>query len=509
MSEKSKLSPFRAARRASVPLLFLETADPAASMRRCASELNGEQESIPILRWDCVNGLVGANEPGKELASTIADPQEPGMLTNPTELLSMLAGKASKLCVTVNGKKRGAVVNLIHLNRFMDNPGVVQGLWNCRDALKSYGVSLVALGPAFTVPAELKNDIVVISEALPGPQEISAIVDSVCADAGLSADKIEDRGRVVDTLTGVSAFGAEQVLAMSLNKDGIDGDQLWERKRKMIEQTPGLSVWKGGSSFDDLGGLSNLKDFLRRVLTSGKTVVRAIGFIDEIEKGLAGSAGDTSGTSQDQLQVFLKVMQDLAIPGIILLGHPGCGKSEIGKATGNLCGGPVVAIDTGAMKGSLVGQSEERIRSAMEVFRAVSNGQGLFIATCNKIQSLPPELRRRFSLGTFFVDLPDAEERASIWRIWRSRYNINTDDLPNSDGWTGAEIKACCDVAFRTGLSLREASAYVVPVIKSAPEQVEALRKLAHNRFISASTPGIYKMPATDQPINTGRKMEL
>ncbi len=47
----------------------------------------------------------------------------------------------------------------------------------------------------------------------------------------------------------------------------------------------------------------------------------------------------------------------------------------------------------------------------------------LFIATSNSIASLPPELRRRFTLGTFFFDLPTAEERETIWRIYLKKYD--------------------------------------------------------------------------------------
>jgi hypothetical protein len=336
----------------------------------------------------------------------------------------------------------------------------------------------------------------VVSEPLPDEAELAKIVAGILEDAEL-ADKVPeaDRPVIVDILRGLSAFAAEQVMYLSLTPAGVDKAGLWERKRMMIEQTPGLSVWQGAESFNDLGGLENLKEFLRAVLTSGKTPVRAIGFIDEIEKGLAGSAGDTSGTSQDQLQVFLKVMQDLNVPGIILIGHAGTGKSAIAKAAGGVAGCPVISIDTGAMKGSLVGESEQRIRAAMDVFKAVSQGKGLFIATCNKIASLPPELRRRFTLGTFFVDLPTKEEQAGIWDIWLKRYEMTGAKLPPCEGWTGAEIRACCDVAYRTGKTLIGAASFVVPVIKSAPDQVESLRNQATGRFLSASAPGIYSKP--------------
>jgi len=63
------------------------------------------------------------------------------------------------------------------------------------------------------------------------------------------------------------------------------------------------------------------------------------------------------------------------------------------------------------MRSSLVGASTERLRTALQIIDAVSQRRMLFIATCNSIASLPPELWRRFTLGTFFFDLPTANER--------------------------------------------------------------------------------------------------
>lgn len=505
--------PFKAARRAGVPIIAIETADPAKAIVNCLASRNGREAGTPIIYWDLIRGFQARSESAGKVLQAVCGDQEPQMFTNPAEALGALAAKPKNLTVkTDDGREQSAIIFFFGASRLLDNPAVIQGVWNCRDTFESApGAMLALLGPSFKIPDDLKNDIVTISEALPAAAELSAILDSIADDAGMTPTAIEGRDGIIDTMTGVSAFGARQALAMSITKDGIDREGLWDRKRKLIEQTPGLAVWKGGSTFADLGGLSNLKEFLTRVLTSGKTPVRAIGFIDEIEKGLAGTAGDTSGTSQDQLQVFLKVMQDLNIPGIILLGHAGTGKSEIAKGAGNVAGCPVIAIDTGAMKGSLVGESEGRIRAAMDVFKAVSQGKGLLFATCNKIASLPPELRRRFTLGTFFVDLPDATERALIWPLWIARFGLDaTQAIPACEGWTGAEIRACCDVAYRTGLPLLDAAAYVVPVVKSAPEQVESLRKLANNRFINASAPGVYQYKTTTQDeAPARRKMEL
>jgi hypothetical protein len=70
----------------------------------------------------------------------------------------------------------------------------------------------------------------------------------------------------VDALIGLAASPAEQVLALALLKNGVDLSRLWERKRQTVEQTPGLSIWRGGETFDDVGGCDTIKRFLSAVL---------------------------------------------------------------------------------------------------------------------------------------------------------------------------------------------------------------------------------------------------
>lgn len=506
-------NPFRAARRAGVPICAIETADPAATVRACCLDLVETQKRLkkdktdPVMLWDIVQGLRGLNEPGTAAAKKIAG-ENPS--NNPSEMLDFTRVRCPD----------DAVLFMNNADAFLNNPDIVsqvsfsQAVWNLRDPFAAQHCTLVLLAPAITLPASLKHDCVVFTEPLPGETELAGIVKSVAEDSARESiikQAEADKPYIVDTLRGLSAFAAQQVLAMSVNGSGIDKDGLWTRKAKMIEQTPGLAVWKGNETFDDLGGLVNLKRFLTCILSSQKTAVRAIGFIDEIEKAMGGTTGDTSGTSQDALQTVLKFMQDENTPGLILIGPGGTGKSAVAKAAGKVASAPVISIDLGAMKDSLVGSSEKRVRMAFEVFKAVSQGKGLFIATCNRITSLPPELRRRFTLGTFFVDLPGREEQRAIWDIWRKRYALEDNALPDCDGWTGAEIRGCCDTAYRTGMTLKEAAGYIVPVCKSAPDQVDGLRRMADGKFISANEPGLYKYsdPSRSTAPVTGRKMEL
>jgi len=101
-------------------------------------------------------------------------------------------------------------------------------------------------------------------------------------------------------------------------------------------------------------------------------------------------------------------MQNREAEGIVLIGPPGTAKSMVGKAAGNTGAIPTIAYDLGAMKSGVVGGSGERLRAALSIVDAVSGGRSLWLATCNSIATLPPELRRRFTLGTFFFDLPTA-----------------------------------------------------------------------------------------------------
>jgi SpoVK/Ycf46/Vps4 family AAA+-type ATPase len=117
---------------------------------------------------------------------------------------------------------------------------------------------------------------------------------------------------------------------------------------------------------------------------------------------------------------------------------------------------------------------------------------------------LPPELRRRFTLGTFFFDLPSPEERNAIWNIYVAKYGVSG-ELPDDDGWTGAEIKECCRKAYRLKLTLKESAEYLVPVSRSAADQIKALRQQASGKFISASYPGVYQFQESAPAPRAGR----
>ena len=165
---------------------------------------------------------------------------------------------------------------------------------------------------------------------------------------------------------------------------------------------------------------------------------------------------------------------------ILLVGIPGTGKSLSCKAAASILNWPLIRLDVSALKGSLVGESERKIRQATATIDAFgkavvwldeidkgfsgvkSSGQTdggttssmfghfltwmqetqspvLVMATANNIKELPPEFMRagRFD-AMFFVDIPTITERREIIHIMNTRYGseIPEDFAENLQGWS-------------------------------------------------------------------------
>lgn len=498
------LAMFKQARSKGAPLVAVETPDPAATMAACVKLLNGKAQDCPILSHDLINGLRGLNAPGKSYCDEVA-PDGPLTTGNPVECLAILA----KTPPTPRG-----LVFILGAHRILSdgngfNPSVCQAVWNLRDVFKAgnVGATLVLLAPSINLPPELARDVVTISEPLPDRPALAAVLDSLCQDAGITPPADADLAAVLDTLTGLSSFEAEQTLALSIRGGSIDRSTLWERKVRAIESTPGLTVYKGKEKLTDVAGLANAKALLGATL-KGPLKCTCIVFIDEIEKSLAASGSDSSGTTQDQLKALLSYIQDNDIVGATALGPPGTGKTLLAKALANEFGIPLIMMDLGAMKGSLVGQSEQNMRNALRVVHAISDGKPLFLGACNRDQGLPPELRRRFSYLLMYFDLPQRDEKDAAWKVHSTALSFqgakvslrqNQVDRTGLDdtGWTGAEIRNCCLKAYAMDTTLKASARSIVPISKSASETILASRKAASGRYISASADEVYQYRET------------
>lgn len=498
------LDKIKAAKTAGVPIIGIETVDPAATI----SMIRVAFSKMALVQWDIVRGLTPVNETGEAIVKNICGDDSPALATgNPTEMLSKI--------VDVPGK---TIIFMHQANALLESQDagvalpVSQGIWNLRDVFKAKGAILILMGSSFRLPEVLKNDVMVIDEPLPAIEEIKKIVLDISESAGISPSS-DDVLKYSKTLLGLSAFSAEQSYATSIYKDGdglkVDELGLWNRKCKTVEQTKGLSIYRGKETYKDVIGYGNAKTFNQRIM-AGPDPVEVYVFIDEIEKQLSGFGSDLSGVTGELMAKMLTWMQMTSALGLLMIGPGGTGKSLVGLATGNEAKKPTVIFDLSLMKGSLVGQSINQLDAAQKMVNGMAGGgKVMIVATCNRFGSLPPELKRRFTLGTFFFDLPTGDERAGLWKYYQKSFGLKNKQLAqiDDDGYTGAEIKNACNIAWRLNCNLSEAASYIVPVCKSSADDIEKLRTMAEGKFISASESGFYKRAKTlTSTVAGGRK---
>jgi hypothetical protein len=498
---------FVKARSCGTPLVAINTFDPAATVS-AISEI--ESDAI-LVQWDIQRGFSGLNKKGEQAVHHVQPPDFPA--NDPSMALNLALKFEPNSVLFFHNADALLTPDLQGLT-------AVQGFWNLRDPFKSDDRCAVLLCADVLLPGRLEGDILVIEEALPTPEVLAQVLNQCLSDARAAKEDYplpdeEAFSRAIDALRGLSVYPAEQAVSMSLTNSGLCVNSLWNRKREKIKQTAGLAVFDGDENYSSIGGCEQVKKFLQKLL-HGPDSPRVIVFIDEIEKALAGAVGgDTSGVSQEMHGTLLSYMQDKRSLGTLFLGPPGAAKSAIAKATGNEAGLLTIVFDLSSMKGSLVGESNANLKRALKVIDAVSDGKAMFIATCNSIANLSPELRRRFTAGTFFFDLPTKEEREKIWQIYCQKYGVERDETLNDSGWTGAEIERCCEFAWRLSVTVTESAEYIVPVSVSDGQRIEGMRQEASGKYLSASHAGPYRYetePEITKPavrVQANRKMQF
>jgi hypothetical protein len=472
------------ARRVSVPLVAINTPDAASTIRAVTKAFGGNGDPVPVVCWDVCSGVRAVNRAGQEVAQSTGDGEDDTTIGQPSMFL-MAARKFPEATIAF----------LLNAHAYWDqSPAVPQGVWNLRDDYKADGRMLILLSQDVQLPAQLKDDVVVLDEPLPDDDALGVIVQE--CDESRDTGRMDDptRSKAVEAIRGLSSFSAEQAVAMALRKEGIDLDHLWEAKRKQVEVTPGLSVFRNECKFCDLGGLQQLKEYVKLIM-SGRNAPSIIVWLDEIATSGVGARSDLSGINQSMEGHLLQWMQDRRVFGVMLAGVQGAGKSEFCKAIGGEFSKPVIRLDLDATKGGLVGQSESNLRRATKVIDACSGGVSgsvLWIATANSLDNLSGPMKNRF-VDTFFFDLPNRKERLAIWKVWLKKLQLRYEPYEDDDGWNGRNIWQCCDKAWRMRRKIAEVARWITPVGTTDREVINKLRVKADGRYLSVCKDGLYK----------------
>jgi SpoVK/Ycf46/Vps4 family AAA+-type ATPase len=391
-----------------------------------------------IYSWDFVDGYT--NNPNNEGFAK----------RNPLQALELVE--------RLNAETPGLFL-LKDFNRFLTDLSISRKLRNISRILKLQPKTIIIIGSELNIPKELQDLITVLQFQLPLEDEISQELNRL-----VNSLNIQVEPQLFENLTracqGLSLERIRRVLSKIIaSYKTIDNNSipiLLSEKKQIISQTEILEYISVKEKITNLGGLDNLKDWLKKRKTAFSIQASNYG---------------------------------LPTPrGLLLVGIQGTGKSLTAKAIANEWQLPLLKLDVGKLFGGIVGESESRLRQMInlaetispcilwidEIDKAFSNNESkgdsgtsnrvlatfvswlsektkpvFVIATANNIDLLPLELIRKGRFDEIFcLDLPKKEEREEIFKIhlqefrpnsWKSFDYSQLAEL--SESFSGAEIR--------------------------------------------------------------------
>lgn len=333
--------------------------------------------------------------------------------------------------------------------------------------------TIIILSSQLPIPIELEHYITLLTMDALSTDEIESIITEFCQEQEVPAPLPKVLRTLAEAFRGLPEYEIQSILALALSNDGdIDLSDLHliaEQKAQMIQKSGILEMVSVKESIDDIGGLENLKEWLKQKAKIVKNFDEAKQYGVDLPKG------------------------------VLIAGLPGCGKSLNAKVAATLFGVPLIRMDMGRLMGKYVGESEQNMRRAIALAEAISpcilwideiekafagigNGGGsgevttrLFgyfltwlqekqnltfvVATANQINRMPAELLRKGRFDEiFYVDLPNEEERRKIFEIHvkkRRPQDLNNIDFSQlarrSNGYSGADIEGVVKMAIEEG----------------------------------------------------------
>jgi len=401
--------------------------------------------------WNFVEGYQG-------------NPNNKGLATkNPLEALEFI----EKLTPETK-----AIFILKDFDNFLKDFSIIRKLKNLGKSLKTQSKNIVIISTEVNIPDSLRELVTVVNFPLPTLQEIceelKRLTESL--DQKISNDELLRLGAACQ---GLSLERIRRVLSKIIAEYGeIDGVNSFSfiltEKKQIIEQSQLLEFCIASKKMLDLGGLNNLKNWIK---------IRSNAF------------------SQQALEYGLPYPK-----GLLLVGVQGTGKSVAAQIIACEWNLPLLRLDFGRLFGSLVGQSESRIRRVIELVETLapcilwideidkifatsqSNGDNgttnrvlatfitwlseksspvFVVATANNIDWIPPEVIRKGRFDeTFFLSLPNLKEREAIFNVHLKKVRPKTLDNYQFEllstvtkNFSGAEIEQIVIEAMRVGFN--------------------------------------------------------
>jgi SpoVK/Ycf46/Vps4 family AAA+-type ATPase len=462
--------------RAGWRLCALETLEEERALRLLERAAQGLEREL--VTWSVASGL----HPGGQGAGSLDDG------------LRALSSRAAP-----------SIFALLDAHRLLHDPIAARRVRDLLPLLGERKQVLVLVGPRSELPLEISRELGRVELPLPRTAELEALFAR-----GLEAAEPETVAAAARAALGLTAAEAARIARKAAARaGGLGADAIAEivrEKQRALGRSRALAFHEGDEALDQVGGLGELKRWLR-----------------------------------DRRAAFNEGARRFGLPeprGLLLLGVQGCGKSLCAKAVAREWQFPLLRLDLAAAFGA-DRSPEAAIQEAAQVaeslapavlwidemekgFAAASADPrasrvfGSFliwlsekrapvfvVATANDIAGLPPELLRRGRFDEiFFVDLPSARERAEILAIHLRRRGRDPARFPleelaeASERLSGAEleqvVRAGLYAAFAERRELHEndlknAIGETVPLYDVYEQRIKELRDWARTRARPAS----------------------
>jgi hypothetical protein len=493
------------------PVIVMETAEEERVQALVKGAL--QEMGMGLLEWSATHGLSKSYAPGENRWVNECAPvsqQRPASFDNTAD--------AAGLLQHMQDNNNKGVYLLKDFTAHLDDPKIVRQFREVVQLFSQTKSTIILVGDPIELPATVKTDAVYFDLHLPGLDELRQAALDVLKSlkARHRIQVTEDPAvwqKLVQALSGMTLKQARQIVAQASIEDGQwtiqDVDRILARKAQIIRKEGILEFLPVDDRPIDLGGFGKLKQWLAQA---------SVGFSPKA--------------------------RELELPapkGILIVGIQGCGKSLAAKTIARAWKMPLLKLDAGQLYDKYVGESEKNFRKAIAMAESMapailwideiekslgSQGSGdsdgglsrrLFgsfltwmqeksqsvfvIATANDISQIPPELLRKGRFDEiFFVDLPDTQERSSILQIHLQRHKQDSSkfDMPAlleaTLGFSGAEIEQVVISGLYRSLyvdqplsteMLVESARSTVPLSVSRCEDIEELRAIAAERFVS------------------------
>ena len=388
---------------------------------------------------------------------------------------------------------------------------------------RRFETTIIIVSSVNKVPAEISQYVTFLDIEFPKENEINALINEHIETNDYSSFNESDKEKLMPSLQGLTAFEIDRILDMAMSNNGSlsaeDKEMILRQKKSMVKKSGLLELIDAPESLDSIGGLDDLKAYLKAKSNIFHNLPEAIKY----------------GVSMPK--------------GVFLVGMPGCGKSLCAKAAASIFEVPLLKLDMGSMMGKYVGQSEENLRKAImiaeaaapcilwmdEIEKAFSGvggqndavltrmfGNFLFwmqektssvyvLATANNAESLPPELKRKGRFDEIFcVNLPTKEERQKIFEVHINKLKgkecINSETsfdyerlASATEGFNGADIESVVHQTIETcflnnrstitTVKLLETAKNTLSITKSCKKQIDAMKTVfKESSFRNATT---------------------